>query len=68
MYVFIIFIFFELKNDNNVWLSSYIVYDEDEIDLKVKLWGNLAEEDEYKENQIICFKRMRISGTGVKIL
>ena len=50
MYVFIIFIFFELKNDNNVWLSSYIVYDEDEIDLKVKLWGNLAEEDEYKEN------------------
>ena len=50
MYIFIIFIFFELKNDNNVWLSSYIVYDEDEIDLKVKLWGNLAEEDEYKEN------------------
>ncbi len=35
------------KNDQDIWFSSYIVYDQDRIDLKVKLWGVLAEAAEY---------------------
>ena len=35
------------KNDQDIWFSSYIVYDQDRIDLKVKLWGVLAEAAKY---------------------
>ena len=36
------------KNDQDIWFSSYIVYDQDRIDLKVKLWGVLAEAADYQ--------------------